>query len=47
MKIADMETRLESARLLTYKAAVLKDEKKPYTKVIAKYLQKFKIQFFS
>ena len=33
MKIADMETRLESSRLLTYKAAVLKDNKKPFTKV--------------
>ena len=33
MKLADMEVRLESARLLTYKAAVLKDHKKPYTKV--------------
>ena len=33
MKIADMETRLESARLLTYKAAVLKDNGKPYSKV--------------
>ena len=35
MKIADMETRLESARLLTYKAASLKDNKKPYTKEAA------------
>ncbi|CAF0820562.1 unnamed protein product [Brachionus calyciflorus] len=35
MKIADMETRLESARLLTYKAAVLKDNKKPFTKEAA------------
>lgn len=34
MKIADMESRLESARLLTFKAAVLKDNKKPFTKVI-------------
>ena len=33
MKIADMEMRLESARLLTHKAALLKDNKKPYTKV--------------
>lgn len=30
-----METRLESARLLTYKAAALKDNKKPYTKEAA------------
>jgi hypothetical protein len=36
MKIADMEVRLESARLLTYKAAVLKDNKKTYTKVYLK-----------
>lgn len=34
MKIADMEVRLESARLLTYKAAALKDSKRPYTKVL-------------
>ena len=33
MKIADMEMRVESARLLTYKAAALKDSHKPYTKV--------------
>lgn len=31
-----METRLESARLLTFKAAVLKDNKKPFTKVFLK-----------
>jgi len=30
-----MEVRLESARLLTHKAAVLKDEKKPFTKEAA------------
>lgn len=35
IKIADMESRLEGARLLTYKAAVLKDNKKPYTKEAA------------
>lgn len=35
MKIADMESRLESARLLTFKAAVLKDNKKPFTKEAA------------
>ena len=33
MKIADMETRLESARLLTWKAAMLKDAGKNFTKV--------------
>lgn len=33
MKLADMELRIESARLLMYKAAFLKDEHKPYTKV--------------
>lgn len=32
-KLADMELRLESARLLTWKAAMLKDANKPYTKV--------------
>ncbi len=32
MKIADMEVRTESARLLNYKAACLKDNKRPYTK---------------
>lgn len=35
IKIADMEVRLESARLLNYKAACLKDAKKPYTKEAA------------
>lgn len=35
MKIADMEMRLESARLLNYKAACLKDNNKPYTKEAA------------
>ena len=33
MKIADMEVRLESARLLTFKAAALKDAGKPFSKV--------------
>lgn len=35
MKFADMEVRLESARLLNYKAACLKDNGKPYTKEAA------------
>ncbi|PIK56936.1 putative short-chain specific acyl-CoA dehydrogenase, mitochondrial-like isoform X2 [Apostichopus japonicus] len=35
MKLADMELRIESARLLMYKAAFLKDEHKPYTKEAA------------
>lgn len=35
LKIADMETRLESARLLNFKAASLKDNNKPYTKEAA------------
>ncbi|GFN73626.1 short-chain specific acyl-coa dehydrogenase, mitochondrial [Plakobranchus ocellatus] len=35
MKIADMETRLESARLLTWKAAMLKDAGKSFTKEAA------------
>lgn len=34
-KIADMALKLESARLLTWRAAVLKDEKKPFTKEAA------------
>merc|ERR1719440_509477 len=34
-KIADMALRIESARLLNYKAAALKDEGKPYTKEAA------------
>ncbi|XP_055609339.1 short-chain specific acyl-CoA dehydrogenase, mitochondrial-like [Uranotaenia lowii] len=34
-KIADMATNLESARLLTWRAAWLKDNKKPYTKEAA------------
>nr|KAG5702314.1 hypothetical protein BaRGS_002981 [Batillaria attramentaria] len=33
-KLADMELRLESARLLTWKAAMLKDAGKPFTKAI-------------
>ena len=32
-KLADMEVRIESARLLTWKAAALKDSGKNYTKV--------------
>lgn len=32
-KIADMALKLESSRLLTWRAAVLKDNNKPYTKV--------------
>lgn len=34
-KIADMALRVESARLLTWRAAVLKDQKKPFTKEAA------------
>ena len=34
-KIADMALRLESSRLLLYKAAALKDEGKPFTKAAA------------
>lgn len=34
-KIADMALQLESARLLTWRAAWLKDNKKPYTKEAA------------
>ena len=33
MKLADMEVQIESARLLTWKAAMLKDSGQPYTKV--------------
>ena len=33
MKLADMEVQLESARLLTWKAAMLKDIGQPYSKV--------------
>ena len=36
MKLADMETRLDSARLLTWRAAMLKDAGLPYTKVRGK-----------
>lgn len=32
-KLADMALALESARLLTWRAAMLKDNKKPFTKV--------------
>lgn len=35
MKLADMEVKLESARLLTWKAAMLKDAGNPYTKEAA------------
>lgn len=35
MKIADMALRIESARLLTWRAASLKDQKKPSTKAAA------------
>lgn len=35
MKIADMSLRVESARLLTWRAAWLKDNKKPFTKEAA------------
>ncbi|KAH3870784.1 hypothetical protein DPMN_033974 [Dreissena polymorpha] len=34
-KLADMEVQIESARLLTWKAAMLKDAKKPFTKEAA------------
>ncbi len=34
MKLADMELKLESARLLTWKAAMLKDAGENYTKVL-------------
>lgn len=33
IKLADMAMRLESSRLLTWRAAYLKDQGKPYTKV--------------
>ena len=33
IKLADMEVKLESARLLTWKAAMLKDQGRPYVKV--------------
>lgn len=32
-KLADMALALESARLLTWRAAMLKDKKQPFTKV--------------
>ncbi|XP_041348458.1 short-chain specific acyl-CoA dehydrogenase, mitochondrial-like [Gigantopelta aegis] len=35
LKIADMALRIESARLLTWRAAMLKDAKKPFTKEAA------------
>lgn len=34
-KLAEMSLRLDSARLLTWRAAWLKDQKKPYTKEAA------------
>ncbi|MEE6513821.1 hypothetical protein FKM82_021646, partial [Ascaphus truei] len=33
-KLADMALALESARLLTWRAAMLKDNRKPFTKAI-------------
>ena len=33
VKLADMATKLESSRLLTWRAAYLKDQREPYTKV--------------
>jgi alkylation response protein AidB-like acyl-CoA dehydrogenase len=36
-KIADMALRIESARLLTWRAAVLKDSGKSFTKVLQFY----------
>lgn len=35
MKLADMAVKLDSARLLSYQAAILKDQGKPYTKEAA------------
>lgn len=35
MKIADMAIKIEASRLLTWKAAILKDQKKQYTKAAA------------
>lgn len=37
-KIADMALKLESSRLLTWRAAQLKDNNKPYSKVRYEYL---------
>jgi alkylation response protein AidB-like acyl-CoA dehydrogenase len=34
MKIADMALQIESARLLTWRAAALKDSEKPFSKVL-------------
>jgi len=34
MKIADMALQIESARLLTWRAAALKDSGKPFSKVL-------------
>lgn len=39
-KIADMAMKLESSRLLTWRAARLKDSDKPYTKVYQRCLNK-------
>ena len=38
MKLSDMEVKLESARLLTWKAAMVKDEGKNFTKVHVMHL---------
>ena len=34
MKLADMEVKIDAARLLTWQAAMLKDAGIPYTKVL-------------
>lgn len=38
-KLSDMAVQIESARLLTWKAAMLKDDKKPYSKVEYNYIE--------
>ena len=52
-KIADMEVKIESARMLNYKAACLKDNKQVFTKYCLRIIQiniltnKLQINIFS
>lgn len=47
MKIADMALKIESSRLLTWRAAYLKDQGKPYTKVMIFRIENEFFQIFT
>ena len=46
MKLAEMELRTESARLLTWKAAMLKDAEEPFSKVREVFLDCYDLEIF-